>query len=344
VYTVLHTAPSDIAAAAQEGRCVPENLRFSGELSGAVRDAYINPETGVVGVTPGVVCKPPGRGEPYPMALLDIDLRGKAYRLEVSPPGKFDRAKTSFTSGLVNDVELVSVSGPRFDWKGVGGELTEDVRGTQGHLDLTLMRDVQGAAPVHLRGTWACAKPVLAATTPSDPCQQIVAAQGLPQPDYGQQLLAAPCLNEDLTMTGAVSGHATHGIKDLSHIGGDQFTFPPGVAEEPVVSQCGTDDPANPREYGSQIDVMVDGQATASFCPTGTTGSPRKTSRYQTSPPSTRPIQSYSTPTWSPQCSSPPARSSGNHGPAAGTSTLTSTREPSTSSYRAVSRTPRPST
>src|SRR5579885_453940 len=150
LYRVLSLPPSQVIAAKQV--CLVESLKFSGEITGEVAQAY---PVGSSAVAPAPMCTEPKRWDDFPAAILALDVEGKAYRLRISLPGKSEHQAVTLNT-LQGVVDLTSVKDPNSDWNQATGTLTLNPQGVGGSIDADISRDVAGARPVHVAGDWTC--------------------------------------------------------------------------------------------------------------------------------------------------------------------------------------------
>ncbi len=209
-FRILKLAPSLITAARPV--CLTQALQITGELHGSVAQAYA---IGATGVGPTQMCGVPKRWANFPQARLAVVIGNKAYRLRISAPG--NSAHQPFTiNNLGGAVELASIADPNADWNQASGTLKLNPDGITGSIDADLVRDVAGAKPVHIRGTWACGAPFAKpAPDPSVPCSLFYALNQLQAEDLAR-IKASACNAQDLTFNGDVSGHLDHAITDTA--------------------------------------------------------------------------------------------------------------------------------
>ncbi len=81
-YGLLKLTPSQITSGTHV--CFTQSLRLSGQLEGAVAQAY---DVSADSSLPSQACSEPVRWGRYPQAMLAIAVDGKPYRLRISPPG-----------------------------------------------------------------------------------------------------------------------------------------------------------------------------------------------------------------------------------------------------------------
>src|SRR5712692_9292222 len=81
-YRVLKLTPSEVTSA--NPVCLNQSLQLSGEVVGAVGQAYtVDPNS----VAPTHMCISPKRWNGFPVALLAFDAGGKGSRLRIAAPG-----------------------------------------------------------------------------------------------------------------------------------------------------------------------------------------------------------------------------------------------------------------
>jgi hypothetical protein len=193
----------NLTAAARPG-CLAQSIRLSGELNGSVAQAYV----------PGM-CTTPKRWDNFPTARLMLAVGNKAYRLTISPPGASEHQRVSFKQ-VSGRVELASVADPAAHWHEASGSLAVNADGVSGKLAVDLLRDAAGAQPVHVTGQWACGAEAVPIADPKVPCSLFYALNRLQSADVAR-MRASACLAEDLTFSGAISGHVDHAINDAPY-------------------------------------------------------------------------------------------------------------------------------
>jgi len=209
-YKLLQLRPSEITSA--NSNCLMQSLQFSGELSGAVAQAYT---VGADDSTPAPMCVEPKRWSGFPRVLLAMAIGGKAYRLRISVPG------ASQHQGLtINDlggvVELASIANPSTDWSQASGAVTLNADGITGIIDASLLRDVSGAKAVHVSGAWACGvAPAVPAFDASVPCARFYAINHLHDADVARMKSRA-CNVQDLSFAGDITARLDAAITDQS--------------------------------------------------------------------------------------------------------------------------------
>jgi len=209
-YRVLALRPSQVAAA--KPLCLVQALAFSGDLNGAVAEAY---PVAADNVGPTTLCAEPKRWDDIPQALLAIVIGGKGYRLRVAVPGRSERQAVTLNS-LTNVVDLSAVKEPSADWNQVEGKLTLNSDGVSGTIDASLTRDVAGARPVKVSGSWACAAPTaMPAFDATVPCSNFYTLNQLAAADV-ERIKAQGCVPVDLTLSGDVAAHVDHGVTGLA--------------------------------------------------------------------------------------------------------------------------------
>jgi hypothetical protein len=209
-YRRLLLRPSQIASAGSV--CLPQSLKFTGELAGSVSQAYTAnaDDTG-----PSGGCTTPKRWGAYPVAQLAMAIGAKAYRLRISPPGSSEHQGVTFKN-LANVVDLSALSTPYTDWSQATGTVTLNPDGVTGTIDVSLLRDIQGAQPVHVTGQWACGRPALTTFDASVPCAGFYALNHLQDADVARMKSQA-CNPQDLVFSGAISAHLDHAVTDTAN-------------------------------------------------------------------------------------------------------------------------------
>jgi len=252
---LLELKPSEMEdiRAGTKGACLSQDLRFSGELTGVAKEAIL-----LLGNdTP---CPRPGRGARMPFANLNISFGDKLYllnigsladygtktaydhrakSLELVPPKKrVPEGGLDFGAGLHLAGRQVGISEPPEEWESIKGKLTYDQSGISGLVDATLMRDVTGAVPVHLKGRWRCNEPKLApspdpslAALVGKPCSTLYLAAGTEAATADQLNAEGDCSKEDLNFSGDVTGHVSEGVNRRS-----EAARPFGSAEDVCAS------------------------------------------------------------------------------------------------------------
>lgn len=206
-FHVLKLTPSMITAA--RPLCLVQSLVLSGELHGSVGQAYPVEADGVAATS---LCTTPRRWSNFPEAILAIVVGNKAYRLRISAPG-YSEHQAATVQDLQGAVELASISDPNADWSQASGTLVVNRDGVTGTIDADVVRDVAGARPVHLTGSWSCGAPLATSVDTSVPCSLFYTLNHLQDSDVAR-MKASACLPEDLTFSGAISAHVDHGIND----------------------------------------------------------------------------------------------------------------------------------
>jgi hypothetical protein len=228
-YRRVALRPSQIAAATP--LCLVQSLKFSGEVAGAVGQAYpvSTDDSG-----PTQMCAVPRRWDGFPQATLAMVIGPKAYRLRISPPGSSEHQAVTINN-LANIVELSAFADPNADWNQASGTVTLNPDGITGTIDANLLRDVNGAKPVHLTGQWACgAPPPVQGFDASVPCSLFYTLNHLAAADIAR-MEAHACHVEDLTFRGDISAHLDHAITDTA------FTTPPGNSGDGWCGAGGTE-------------------------------------------------------------------------------------------------------
>src|SRR5713101_1459409 len=217
-YKVLRLKPSQVASA--NPVCLKQSLQLTGEVVGTVGQAYpIDAES----VSPTPMCSEPKRWDGFPTALLAFVAGGKGYRLRVSVPGSSEHQVVTLNS-LVGVVELSSISNPSQRWSQATGSLILNADATSGTIDANLLRDVNGAAPVHISGRWACGAALpLPGFDATGPCASFYALNHLNDADVAR-MKASACNADDLVFSGGIKGQVDHAITDTAtspHTGPD---------------------------------------------------------------------------------------------------------------------------
>jgi len=209
-YKLVELRPSEISIA--NSNCLVQSLQFSGELSGAVAQAYT---VGADDSTPVAMCVEPKRWSGFPRVLLAMAIGGKAYRLRISVPGASQHQGLTITN-LAGVVELASIANPSTDWSQASGAVTLNADGITGIIEASLLRDVSGAKPVHVSGAWACgAPPAVPAFDASAPCARFYAINHLHDADVARMKSKA-CNVQDLTFAGDITARLDAAITDRS--------------------------------------------------------------------------------------------------------------------------------
>ena len=208
-YRVLKLRPSQINAAGRV--CLTQTLQVSGELSGAVSQAYTVAEDSV---DPAGMCSEPKRWDGFPQALLAIVVGKKAYRLRISAPGSSEHQGLTLVR-LEGHVELSSIADPGADWNQATGRVTLNPDGITGTIDANLIRDVSGARAVHVSGQWACGVAPAVTYDATVPCAGFYALNHLQDADVAR-MKAQACNPQDLTFTGDIVAHLDHAITDTT--------------------------------------------------------------------------------------------------------------------------------
>ncbi len=227
-YRVLKLTPSEVTSA--NPVCLNQSLQLSGEIVGAVGQAYpVDPNS----VEPAQMCIEPKRWNSFPQALLGFVAGGKGYRLRITAPGSSEHQAVTLNS-VAGAVELASISNPTQSWSRATGTLTLNADGITGTIDATVLRDVSGAAPVRITGQWACGALLpLPAIAVSAPCGTFYALNQLLDTDVAR-MKANACNPEALTFSGGISGQLDHAITDTAtspHPGIDGDNFCGSVGE-----------------------------------------------------------------------------------------------------------------
>ncbi len=209
VYRVLKLRRSQITAAG--GVCLTESLEVSGELNGAVGQAYT---VATDSVDPTGTCSEPKRWNGFPQALLALVVGKKAYRLRISPPGSSEHQGLTLMQ-LQGHVELASIADPSADWSQASGKVTLNADGITGTIDANLLRDVSGTRGVHITGQWACGVPLGATYDATVPCAGFYALNHLQDADVAR-MKAQSCNPQNLTFSGDIVAHLGHAITDTA--------------------------------------------------------------------------------------------------------------------------------
>jgi hypothetical protein len=209
-FRVLKLAPSMITAARPV--CLKQSLQFSGEVSGAVGQAYPVEADGVAATS---MCGVPKRWDGFPRALLALEVGGKAYRLRISPPGWSEHQAVTLHNPQ-GQLDLASIADPKADWSQASGSVGINTDGISGSIDADVVRDVSGARPVHVAGTWACGTRVVPSADAATPCSLFYALNHLQDADVAR-MKARACITEDLSFRGAISAHLDHAINDAAY-------------------------------------------------------------------------------------------------------------------------------
>ena len=209
-FRILRLAPSMITAARPV--CLNQSLQFRGEVNGSVGQAYPVEADGIAATA---MCGTPKRWDPFPKALLAVDVGGKAYRLRISPPGWSEHQSLTLHNPQ-GQLELASIADPASDWSQASGTVAINADGISGSIEADVLRDVSGARPVHISGTWACGARVAPTADAGVPCSLFYALNHLQDADLAR-MKARACLAQDLTFSGAISAHLDHAINDAAY-------------------------------------------------------------------------------------------------------------------------------
>jgi hypothetical protein len=228
-YRVLKLTPSQEAGA--NPVCLKQTLQLSGEVVGAVGQAYtVDPNT----VAPTQMCRTPKRWSGYPTALLAFVAGGKGYRLRISAPGSFEHQAMTLNT-VAGVIDLASLSNSSQMWSQATGTLTLNADGTTGTIDASVLRDVSGAAPVRISGQWACGAPLPQPSfDASVPCAGFFALNQLQAADIAR-MKASACNPQGLVFSGAINSQLDHAITDTAispHPGLDGDNFCGRVGED----------------------------------------------------------------------------------------------------------------
>jgi len=206
-FRVLKLAPSVVSAARPV--CLAQSLQFSGELRGSVRQGYVVNRDGVA---PAAMCTVPKRWDDFPQARLAVVLGSKAYRLTFAASGPSEHQPVTF-SNVAGHLDLVSISDPSADWNQATGTFAVNADGISGAIEADLLRDVSGARPVHVNGKWACGASSTQSSQANVPCSLFYSLNQLQEADVAR-MRAQSCKAEDLTFSGAITGHLDHAVND----------------------------------------------------------------------------------------------------------------------------------
>jgi len=163
------------------------------------------------------MCSVPKRWDGFPTALLAFVAGGKGYRLRISAPGPSEHQVVTLNS-VAGVVELSSISNPSQRWNQAMGSLTLNADATSGTIDANLLRDVNGAAPVHISGRWACGAALpLPGFDAAAPCASFYALNHLNDADVAR-MKASACNPESLVFSGDIRGQVDHAITDMQGV------------------------------------------------------------------------------------------------------------------------------
>jgi hypothetical protein len=227
-FRILKLAPSVVAAARPV--CLVQSLQFAGELRGSVGQAYV---VDAGGVAPAQMCRVPKRWDNFPQARLALVVGSKPYRLTISPNGYSEHQPVT-QNDVAGRVEVASIVDPTADWNQVSGTVAVKADGVSGNIDVQLLRDVAGAQPVHLTGNWTCGTSRTVTADPNVPCSLFYSLNELVPADV-VRMKAQGCKEENLTFTGAISGHLDHAVNDHSirpHPGIDGDNYCGAIGEQ----------------------------------------------------------------------------------------------------------------
>ncbi len=236
-FRVLKLAPSMITAARPV--CLVQSLVLSGELHGSVGQAYPVQADGVAATS---LCTTPRRWDNFTQAMLAFVVGNKPYRLRISPAGYSEHQPTT-VQNLQGAVELASIADPNADWSQASGTVVVNRDGVTGTIDADLVRDVAGAKPVHVTGSWACGAPLATSFDAAVPCSLFYTLNHLQDSDIAR-MKAGACLPEDLSFSGAISAHVDHGVNDSA------FPSGPGIDAD---NFCGR----SPAQYDASVKFSV---------------------------------------------------------------------------------------
>jgi len=232
-YRVLKLTPSEVTSA--NPVCLNQSLQLSGEVVGAVGQAYTIDASSVA---PAPMCSTPKRWNGFPQALLGFVAGGKGYRLRIAPPGSSEHQAVTLNS-VAGVVELASISNPSQRWSQATATLTLNADATTGTIDASVLRDVSGATPVRISGQWACGAPLSAPVAGATaPCASFYTINHLQDADIARMKTGA-CNAEGLAFSGAISGQLDHAVTDTAispHPGIDGDNFCGGIGEDYTAS------------------------------------------------------------------------------------------------------------
>lgn len=229
IYRLLRFSPSQVQQDESTGGCVHPNLAFAGELQGQVLAAHIDQP-----------CPRPQRGATLPTNAYSVEVGGGLYALRLSPAALFDRKTITISAaGAAQqlaelDQEPAGTGAATRTWLASSGSFTADATGTAGKLDLSLTRNIAGASPVRLTGSWTCSATQPPTTTPEStgPCGSAYAVANSPDETTG--LRAGSCQVQAITLSGAVSGQIKDAVEQkvdqgllgpTDACGGDAYHF-----------------------------------------------------------------------------------------------------------------------
>lgn len=216
-YKLMSLRPSQITTA--NSVCLVQTLKFTGELTGSVSQAFT---TSVDNTGPTTGCAVPKRWEGYPQAQLAMVIGSKPYRLRISPPGSSKHQAVTINN-LAQVVELAMIGNPSTDWSQATGTVILNPDGITGAIDANLLRDVAGAKPVHVTGQWACgAPPPVSSIDATVPCSRFYTLNHLADEDV-TRMKAGACNSQNLTFSGDITANLDHAITDAA------FPTPPGI-------------------------------------------------------------------------------------------------------------------
>lgn len=207
-YKVLKLRPSQVTTASEA--CVVQSLQLSGDLTGLVGQAFpVDPS----GSAPTQMCASPRRWDGFPKTRIAFVAGKKAYRLQISPPGASQHQALTVPNAA-GIVELTSVTDPTTTWNQASGTVKVNADGITGSIDVNVLRDVNGAKPVHITGEWACGAPLpLPAFDSSVPCSRFYTLNHLQDGDIAR-MKAQACNEVALTFSGDLSGRLDHAVTD----------------------------------------------------------------------------------------------------------------------------------
>jgi hypothetical protein len=161
------------------------------------------------------MCAVPRRWDGFPKAKLAFIANKKAYRLLISPPGSSQHQPVTINN-VGGIVELTSMADPKTTWNQASGAVKVNPDGITGTIDVSLLRDVNGAKPVHVTGQWSCGTPLPPpAFDSSVPCSRFYALNRLQDADIAR-MTAQACNAVELTFSGDVSARLDHAVTDTA--------------------------------------------------------------------------------------------------------------------------------
>ena len=172
IYAALNLAPSEATKSDSEGRCLPQQLSFTGEVAGEVRVAEVT----------SLCTQPLGRGDAPPAPELQMIIGGKPYSFAILLSPGYDPARPSVAAGQKNGTAQLRVidqtqRSNEFPWLATGGTVKFNPDGATGSVNADVIRNVQGAQPVHVSGTWRCGGPAASPSPAPGPCGAVAASR-----------------------------------------------------------------------------------------------------------------------------------------------------------------------